>query len=53
MKLAERLNDFEAYPGTAMNVILTKMTDEGKDVINLGLGDPDVIPPEQMRQSLF
>jgi aspartate/methionine/tyrosine aminotransferase len=52
MKLAERLNDFEAYLGTAMNVILTKMKDEGKDVINLGLGDPDVIPPEHMRQSL-
>jgi len=46
------MNDFEAYLGTAMNVILTKMKDEGKDVINLGLGDPDVIPPEHMRQSL-
>jgi len=52
MKLAERLNDFEAYLGTAMNVILTKMKNEGKDVINLGLGDPDVIPPEHMRRSL-
>ncbi len=52
MKLANRLDDFEAYLGTAMNVILTKMKDEGKDVINLGLGDPDVIPPEHMRQSL-
>jgi len=52
MQLASRLNDFEAYLGTAMNVILTKMKDEGKDVINLGLGDPDVIPPEHMRRSL-
>ncbi len=52
MKLANRLNDFEAYLGTAMNVILTRMKDEGKDVINLGLGDPDVFPPEHMRQSL-
>ena len=52
MKLADRLNDFDAYLGTAMNLILTKMKEEGKDVINLGLGDPDVIPPEHMRKSL-
>ena len=38
--------------GTAMNLILTRMRDEGKDVINLGLGDPDVIPPEHLRRSL-
>ncbi len=52
MKVAKRLNDFEAYLGTAMNLILTKMKAEGKDVINLGLGDPDVVPPEHMRKSL-
>ena len=52
MKLADRLNDFDAYLGTAMNLILTKMKDQGKDVINLGLGDPDVTPPEHMRRSL-
>jgi LL-diaminopimelate aminotransferase len=52
MKTAKRLNDFEAYLGTAMNVILTKMKEEGKDVINLGLGDPDVQPPENQRKTL-
>ena len=52
MKTAKRLDDFEAYLGTAMNLILTRMREEGKDVINLGLGDPDVIPPEDMRKSL-
>jgi len=52
MRLANRLNVFDAYLGTAMNLILTKMREEGKDVINLGLGDPDVIPPEHMRKSL-
>jgi len=52
MKLADRLNDFDAYLGTAMNLILTKMKEQGKDVINLGLGDPDVIPPEHTRRSL-
>jgi len=52
MKLASRMDKFEAYLGTAMNVILTKMRQEGKDVINLGLGDPDVVPPEHMRKAL-
>ncbi len=52
MKLAKRLDEFDAYLGTAMNLILTSMREEGKDVINLGLGDPDVIPPEHLRKSL-
>ena len=52
MKLAKRLNDFDAYLGTAMNLILTRMKEEGKDVINLGLGDPDVVPPDHMRRAL-
>jgi LL-diaminopimelate aminotransferase len=52
MKLAARMNDFDAYLGTAMNLILTKMKEEGKDVINLGLGDPDVTPPDHMRRAL-
>jgi LL-diaminopimelate aminotransferase len=52
MKLANRLNHFDAYLGTSMNLVLTKMREEGKDVINLGLGDPDVIPPEPIRKSL-
>jgi len=52
MQLAKRLDHFEAYLGTAMNIILTRMREEGKDVINLGLGDPDVVPPEFMRKSL-
>lgn len=52
MKLAKRLDGFEAYLGTKMNQTLTRMRQEGKDVINLGLGDPDVVPPEHMRKSL-
>jgi LL-diaminopimelate aminotransferase len=52
MKIAKRLENFDAYLGTAMNVILTRMKDEGKDVINLGLGDPDVQPPDDQRQAL-
>jgi LL-diaminopimelate aminotransferase len=52
MKLSNRMNTFDAYLGTAMNLILTKMRTEGKDVINLGLGDPDVQPPEHLRRAL-
>jgi hypothetical protein len=44
MKTAKRLNDFEDYLGTVMNLILTRMKEEGKDVIDLGLGDLDVHP---------
>jgi len=52
MRLSNRMNHFDAYLGTAMNLILTKMRTEGKDVINLGLGDPDVQPPEYLRRAL-
>lgn len=52
MRLSNRMNSFETYLGTAMNLILTKMRTEGKDVINLGLGDPDVQPPEHLRRVL-
>ena len=52
MKLARRLESFDAYLGTEMNVILIRMKAEGRDVINLGLGDPDVQPPESQRKIL-
>jgi LL-diaminopimelate aminotransferase len=52
MKLAKRMDLFEPYLGTAMNLVLTRMREEGRDVINLGLGDPDVIPPEAQRRVL-
>ena len=48
MATAKRLDSFNAYLGTEMNVILTRMRAEGKDVINLGLGDPDVTPPQHL-----
>jgi LL-diaminopimelate aminotransferase len=52
MKLAKRMEHFEPYLGTAMNLVLTRMREEGRDVINLGLGDPDVIPPDAQRKVL-
>jgi LL-diaminopimelate aminotransferase len=48
MNLAKRMDRFKGYLGTEMNVRLTKMKEEGRDVINLGLGDPDVTPPPHL-----
>lgn len=52
MKLAQRMEQFNEYLGTEMNVRLTKMREEGRDVINLGLGDPDVTPPSHLLEAL-
>lgn len=52
MLTAKRLNDFNAYLGPAMNQRLALMRAEGRDVINLGLGDPDVTPPEYLLDTL-
>jgi LL-diaminopimelate aminotransferase len=52
MNLAKRMDQFKGYLGTEMNVRLTKMKAEGKDVINLGLGDPDVTPPQHLLDAL-
>ena len=52
MKTADNLNNFKAYAGPAMNQKITLMIAGGKDVINLGLGDPDANPPEQLLKAL-
>jgi LL-diaminopimelate aminotransferase len=52
MQLAKRLDQFNAYLGTQMNAKLIQMRFEGRDVINLGLGDPDVTPPAHLLDAL-
>jgi LL-diaminopimelate aminotransferase len=52
MRVAKRLDLFKGYLGTEMNMKLTKMREEGRDVINLGLGDPDVIPPRHLLDTM-
>src|SRR5512138_3750226 len=52
MRVAQRLNLFNGYLGTEMNARLTRMRGEGRDVINLGLGDPDVTPPAHLLSAL-
>ena len=49
---SRRLDDFDAYLGPVMNQRLTMMRAEGRDVINLGLGDPDVTPPNHLIEAL-
>jgi len=52
VQLAKRMEQFRGYLGTEMNIRLTKMRAEGRDVINLGLGDPDVTPPQHLLDTL-
>lgn len=52
MHVAKRLDLFRGYLGTEMNARLTRMREQGRDVINLGLGDPDVTPPPHLLRAL-
>jgi aspartate/methionine/tyrosine aminotransferase len=52
MKIAAKLNNFKAYAGPAMNQKIALMRAEGRDVINLGLGDPDTIPTQHQLSAL-
>jgi LL-diaminopimelate aminotransferase len=52
MNIAKRMELFNGYLGTEMNTRLTQMREKGKDVINLGLGDPDVTPPQHLLDAL-
>lgn len=52
MQVASRLDLFKSYLGKEMNMRFLKMHQEARDVINLGLGDPDFSPPEHILQVL-
>ncbi len=52
MQTARRLEKFSAYTGPAMNQKIELMRAEGRDIINLGLGDPDVTLPEHQLKAL-
>jgi len=52
LQTADKLNNFKAYLGPEMNQKLAVMRAEGRDVINLGLGDPDFHPPEHLLRAL-
>ncbi|MBW1701553.1 MAG: aminotransferase class I/II-fold pyridoxal phosphate-dependent enzyme [Deltaproteobacteria bacterium] len=52
MQTAKKLENFNAYTGPAMNQKIKLMMAEGRDIINLGLGDPDVTLPGHQLKAL-
>ena len=52
MHTAIKLNNINPYQGPAMNQKIAILRKEGKDVINLGLGDPDTVPPQHILKAL-
>jgi len=52
MQTADKLNTFKAYLSPAMNQKLAAMRAEGRDMINLGLGNPDFHPREHLLRAL-
>lgn len=45
MKIAHRLDPLQGVLVMEMNMRLARLKQEGKDIINLGVGDPDFPPP--------
>jgi len=52
MKIAKRMDIIKTVFVAEMNMRLNKMREEGRDVINLGVGDPDFTPPANLLQVL-
>ena len=52
MQIAKRLEPLKGFFIMEMNIRMAKMRQEGRDVINLGVGDPDFTPPDHLLQTL-
>ncbi len=52
MNFSKKLDLIEGVLTVEMNTLLTRLKEEGRDVINLGVGDPDFPPPESIRRVL-
>ena len=52
MQIARRMEPLQGVLVMEMNMRLAKMKQEGRDVINLGIGDPDFDPPPHLLQVL-
>ncbi len=52
MQIAKRLEPLKGFFVMEMNIRMAKMRQEGRDVINLGVGDPDFTPPDHLLQAL-
>jgi len=52
MQISKKFGLIKGVLTVEMNMRLTRLKEEGRDVINLGVGDPDFSPPEAIRQAL-
>ncbi len=52
MKFSKKLDSVKGVMTVEMNALLTRLKQEGREVINLGVGDPDFAPPESIRLAL-
>jgi LL-diaminopimelate aminotransferase len=52
MKFSKKLDSIQGVMTVEMNALLTRLKQEGREVINLGVGDPDFSPPESIRRVL-
>jgi LL-diaminopimelate aminotransferase len=52
MKFSKKLDSLKGVMTVEMNALLTRLKQEGREVINLGVGDPDFSPPESIRRVL-
>ncbi len=51
MKLASRMEDFKPSPLIAVRLKVARMKAEGRDIVNLGTGDPDFDTPEHVKRA--
>ena len=51
MKLASRMEDFKPSPMIAVRLKVTEMKARGRDIVNLGAGEPDFDTPEHIKDA--
>lgn len=52
MQIARRIEPLKGVLTMEMNIRLARMKAEGREVINMGVGDPDFTPPEHLLKAL-
>ncbi|MFL2611963.1 MAG: aminotransferase class I/II-fold pyridoxal phosphate-dependent enzyme [Flavobacteriaceae bacterium] len=52
IKVAERLNHIEEYYFSKKLREVNKLEIDGKPIINMGIGSPDILPPKKISESL-
>lgn len=53
INLAQRLKDLPPYLFAEIDKIKRRLVSEGKDVLNLGIGDPDIPTPDHIIEALY